>query len=62
MVISHVVSAMGDNLGVVIVDNQEINVTIDELQGIADRLQKASRATEASIRAEWCEDRKGLAS
>ncbi len=41
---------------------EEISAVIDELQGIARGLQQAARLTDASIRREWREERKGRAS
>ncbi len=38
--------------------DEEITSTIDELQDIADRLQKSSRLTDVVIRREWREHRK----
>ena len=35
---------------------QEIDVTIDELETLAGRLRKTSRATEASVHSQWSED------
>ena len=36
----------------------EIAATIDDFQEIADRLQKASRATDVTIRRQWREEQK----
>ncbi len=38
---------------------EEIGATIDEFQDIANRLQMAARATDASIRRQWRKDQPG---
>ena len=39
---------------------EEIGITIDEFLEIADRLQKAARATDVTIRREWRRQRRRL--